>query len=120
MLSLCPPAGRDVFIVSSLSAINRLINFYPLENRKWFFKRQRKEMKRAGGRQVKYGTNLPCLTTEDNLLSATDEKQHRGYVVNIMDIMFANKLFKTLLTNHPVIFPSAFSLSGEQHWRNAL
>jgi len=37
-----------------------------------------------------------------------------------MDIMFANKLFKTLLTNHPVIFPSAFSLSGEQHWRNAL
>ncbi|MEL4013896.1 protein YdgV [Dryocola clanedunensis] len=37
-----------------------------------------------------------------------------------MDIMSANKLFKTLLMHHRVILSSAFSLSGEQHWRNAL
>lgn len=80
----------------------------------------RKEVKRAGNAFKVYGKNLACLTTEDNLLSATDEKQQRGYVVKIMDIMFTNKPFKTLLTNHPVIFSSAFSLSGEQHWRNAL
>jgi hypothetical protein len=60
------------------------------------------------------------MTTEDNLLSATDEKQHRGYVVKIMDIMLTNKLFKTLVTLQAPSFCAAFSLSGEQHWRNAL
>jgi hypothetical protein len=77
-------------------------------------------VKRGGNIDLKYGTNLAYLTTEDNLLSATDEKQPRGYVVNIMDIMCANKLFKTLLMNHPHVFSSPYSLSGEQHWRNAL
>ncbi|MFP2505239.1 hypothetical protein [Buttiauxella gaviniae] len=37
-----------------------------------------------------------------------------------MDIMLTNKLFKTLLTHQAPSFSSAFSLSGEQHWRNAL
>lgn len=81
---------------------------------------QRKDMKMSGEKNMKYGKNLACFTIEDNLLSATDEKQHRGYVVNIMDIMFTNKLFNTLLINHPAGFSSAFFLSGEQHWRNAL
>jgi len=77
-------------------------------------------MKIASEKAMKYGTKPACFTIEGNLLSATDEKQHRGYVVNIMDIMLTNKLFKTLLINHPADFSSAFSLSGEQHWRNAL
>jgi len=77
-------------------------------------------VKRGGRIFLKYGINPACLTTEDNLLSATDEKQPRGYVVKIMDIMSANKLFRTLLMNHRVILSSAFSLAGEQHWRNAL
>ncbi|WP_438941037.1 protein YdgV [Dryocola boscaweniae] len=37
-----------------------------------------------------------------------------------MDIMFTNKLFKTLLMNLSIAVSSAFFLSGEQHWRNAL
>nr|WP_272929762.1 hypothetical protein [Cedecea sulfonylureivorans] len=40
--------------------------------------------------------------------------------MKIMDIMSANKLFRTLLMNHRVILSSALSLAGEQHWRNAL
>jgi len=76
-------------------------------------------MKMTSEKKAKYGKKMGCFTIEDNLLSATDEKQYRGYVVNIMDIMFTNKLFNFLL-NHPAGFSSAFSLSGEQHWRNAL
>jgi len=37
-----------------------------------------------------------------------------------MDIMFTNKLFKNLLMYRPAVLSSAFFLSGEQHWRNAL
>ncbi|OAT32857.1 hypothetical protein M975_1296 [Buttiauxella brennerae ATCC 51605] len=37
-----------------------------------------------------------------------------------MDIMLTNKLFKMLVTHQAPSFSSAFSLSGEQHWRNAL
>ncbi|HKM95895.1 MAG TPA: hypothetical protein VJY99_04165 [Buttiauxella sp.] len=37
-----------------------------------------------------------------------------------MDIMLTNKLFKTLEIQQAPSFSSAFSLSGEQHWRNAL
>ena len=86
----------------------------------YFLLLKRKELKREVRHLAKYGTNSACLTTEDNLLSATDEKQHRGYVVKTMDIMLTNKLFKTLLTHQAPSFSSAFSLSGEQHWRNAL
>ncbi|WP_418230244.1 hypothetical protein [Buttiauxella izardii] len=34
--------------------------------------------------------------------------------------MLTNKLFRTLVTLQAPSFSSAFTLCGEQHWRNAL